>query len=263
MQKTDESISEKGRFDKISLEQHFKSRHFNLLILWDQRVNKVDDSNILEKQLREFLGEVLAKNSVRIMLAGLDGNPPHFFLTNYGANLPSDFSSLFYQVGKLNLKTFERRYNPNISILKSTYEIIEQFTQKKFFLPDNDFMVVILTTQDDENFEKNMQGQKINDNLDRDIENLLKLTKGYWKFGKGLEQNFTFTQLRLFAIAPTVPCHETFSSANRLFYASNQINVTYLKQIDSWKREVENFNLCNLNFKNYFQKISYIIENRY
>lgn len=263
LQKSDESRTTQERFDKKSLVEHYKSKHFNLLVLWDQRIHQVDDTNTLEKQLKEFLNEVMSKNSVRIMLAGLDGNPPHFFLTNHGANLPSDYSSLFYQVSKLNLKSFERRYNPNISILKSTHELIEQFTHKKFFLPNNDFMVIVLTTQDDENYEKNMQGQKFNDKLDHDIENLLKLTEGYWEIGKGHKQNFTFTQLRMFVIAPQFPCHETFTSADRLFYASNQINVSFLKQNDSWKRDKENFNLCNLNFKNYFQQISHAIENRY
>lgn len=251
------------RFDKKSLDEHYKSKHFNLLILWDQRIHQVDDTSTLEKQLRSFLQHILGHNSIRILLSGLDGNPPHFFLTSFGQGLPSDYSSLFYTVDKLNLKKFERRYNPNISILKSVHELITQFTHKNFFLPDNDFMVVVLTTQDDENYAINMQGQKYSDNIEQDIQNILKLTEGYWTMGKGHEQDFTFSQLRLFVIAPRVSCHNSFSAADRLFYASNLINTKFTNETDSWKREVENFNLCNLNFKNYFERISHLIEMRY
>ncbi len=125
------------RFDKKSLTDHYNTKNFNLLILWDQRIQKEDEQNLLPLQLKEFLKSTLNNNQTRILIAGLDGNPPHFFLSSNAAHLPTDYSSLFYSVEKLELSKFARRYNPNISILKSTKELIQNYTYKNFFLPQN------------------------------------------------------------------------------------------------------------------------------
>lgn len=251
------------RFDKRALTDHYNTKNFNLLVLWDQRTQKADDEQILSTQLKDFLKQTLENNQVRILVSGLDGNPPHFFLSSQSANLPSDYSSLFYSVDKLDIKKFERRYNPNISILKSTKELILSYTHKKFFIPENDFMVMVLTTQDDENYSVNMQGQKYQDKLDLDVKALIALPQKTWTMGEGLQKQFNFKQLRLFVIAPTINCHDTFQVADKLFYAASLINAHYTKEDDNWKRESENYNICNLNFKDYFQNIGQTIEMRY
>ncbi len=251
------------RFDKKSLTDHYRTKNFNLLILWDQRTQNADDEQMLSSQLKEFLKLVLDNNQARVLVSGLDGNPPHFFLSSQSDKLPSDYSSLFYSVDKLNLKNFERRYNPNISILKSVKELIQTYSHKSFFLPENDFMVMVLTTQDDENYSVNMQGQKYQDKMNQDVKALIDLPQSSWVVGVGHKKQFDFTQLRLFVIAPTMNCHETFKSADKLFYAASMINAHYTKDDDNWKRESENYNICSLNFKTYFQQIGQIIDTRY
>lgn len=251
------------RFDKKSLTEHYKTKNFNLLILWDERIRHADDEGILSTQLKNYLKEILDNNQVRILIAGLDGNPPYFFISSQSKDLPNEYSSLFYSVDKLNLQKFERHYNPNISILKSIKELITNYSHKNFFLPENDFMVMVLTTQDDQNYSINMQGQKYQDKLDLDIKSLIDLPKSSWSIGQGLHHDFTFNQLRLFVMAPTSSCHKTFSAADKLFYAANKINSHFTKDDDNWKREIENYNICNLNFKNYFNQIHQVIDLRY
>lgn len=255
--------SQNQRFDKKSLTDHYRTKNFNLLILLDQRIQNADEGQVLSSHLKEYLSNTMKNNNVRILIAGLDGNPPHFFLTSNSEQLPSDFSSLFYSVDKLKLESFERRYNPNISVLKSTKELIQNYSHKMFFLPQNDFMVMILSTQDDENYAINMQGQKYQDRLEQDVQSILQLNQGQWTIGKGLKQDFTFNQLRVFVIAPKENCHTKFVPADKLFYATTKINTHFTKELENWKREVENFNICNLNFQSYFNSIAQLIESRY
>lgn len=251
------------RFDKKSLTDHYKTKNFNLLILLDQRIQNEDDGGLLDKNLKNFLITTLDNNRSRILIAGVDGNPPHFFLSSQPNELPTDYSSLFYSVDKLDLKKFERRYNPNISILKSIKELIINYSYKDFFIPNQDFMVLILTTQDDENYLVNMQGQKYQDKLEDDIAGLLELPQSQWNLGKGAKQVFNFSQLRLFVVAPTQNCLKNFKSADKLFFATSKINAHFTNEKDNWKRESENYNLCNLNFQNYFNQIYQTIEMRY
>jgi hypothetical protein len=251
------------RFDKKSLKDHYQTKNFNLLILWDHRVHNQDEQKQFDSELKKYLTNTLNNNQVRILIAGLDGNPPHYFLSSHNRDLPDDYSSLFYSVDKLNLSQFERRYNPNISILKSARELIQSYSFKKFFIPQNDFMVIIVSTQDDENYAINMQGQKYQDRLEDDVQKLIKLNVGQWSIDKGMRKDFSFNQLRIFVLAPTSNCHTNFISADKLFYATTKINSHYTQTEEDWKRDNELFNICNLNFKSYFDNIFQKIEERY
>lgn len=76
------------RFDKKSLETHFRTRNLNVLVMWDQRIIGLDDENTFAVALKSFLKEFLNNYRARIVVSGLDGNPPYFFLSSNSNNLP-------------------------------------------------------------------------------------------------------------------------------------------------------------------------------
>ena len=150
-----------------------------------------------------------------------------------------------------------------MSILKSARELIQNYTYKKFFIPENDFVIIVLSTQDDENYKSNMHGEKYQDQIESDIENMKRLNQRKWSVTDGEKREFSFVQLRIFVIAPTSSCHKNFASADKLFYASSKINAHFTQEEEEWKRDIESFDICNLNFKAYFDNIFRRIEDRY
>lgn len=150
-----------------------------------------------------------------------------------------------------------------MSILKSAKELISNFSLKNFFLPENDFVIFTISTKDDENYLIDMAGKKYQDKLEEDVQNLLRLTRSTWSVEHGQKKDFSFTQLRLFVAAAKSPCHESLVSADRLFYAASRINANYTLEKDNWQRDKEIYDLCSLNFKNFFDNALQVIESRY
>lgn len=254
-----------SRHDTLNLDQYLRIHQFNLLILYDPQLTNFFDLSLLNSWLYQFTQKLNKNFKTRIIFSSLYGNPPYYFFASDEKKLPDKFSSMFYQPDKFILADFNKKNNAKIPILKNIQTIFDKFTLQNFFIPQNDYLVVILSTQDDQDYEYNMDGVLKNDSLNKNINNLLSMNKNPQPNIPNVSKSliYQYQQMQFFTFAPKSTCHPSVTVAERIFHATQQVNSFYQPHQPAVWATKQQVDFCQLKLEQFFQDTADAIGKRH